>query len=70
MERHNLYMLRCNAKLTQQEVALKTGVSRATYCHIESGKRDGSQDFWKALQRVFDVPDSEMYALMKTKERE
>ena len=49
---------------------MKTGVSRTTYAHIENGNRDGSQAFWNAFQREFSVPDSEMYALMKPKERE
>lgn len=69
MSRHNLYMLRCDNKLTKGEMAKKTGVSRATYTNIENGKRDGSQAFWSALQREFGVADSDMYPLMKKTER-
>lgn len=65
MDRHNLYMLRCDNKLTKGEMAAKTGVSRTTYSLIEKGDRDGSQEFWSAVQREFNVPDSEMYLLMK-----
>ena len=69
MGRHNLYMLRCDRKLTKREMAIKTGVSRTTYTLIENGERDGSQAFWKSVQHEFGVPDSEMYLLMKTDER-
>lgn len=69
MSRHNLYMFRCDKKLTKREMAAETGVSRTTYSYIENGKRDGSQTFWNNLQRKFGVPDSEMYSLMKLVER-
>ena len=69
MARHNLYMFRCARKLTKRDMAIKTGVSRTTYTYIENGKRDGSQAFWSTLQRVFDVPESDMYSLMKLEER-
>ena len=69
MSRHNLYMLRCDNKLTKGEMAAKTNVSRTTYALIEKGNRDGSQAFWEALQKEFSVPDSKMYNLMKREER-
>lgn len=69
MTRHNLYMFRCERKLTKGKMAAKTGVSRTTYTMIESGKRDGSQAFWGNLQREFNVPDSEMWVLQKLEER-
>lgn len=70
MERHNLYMFRCDKKLTQGEMAKKTGVSRTTYSYIELGKRDGSQAFWSAFQREFNIPDEEMYNYMKLQKKE
>ena len=68
MTRDNLYMLRCKEKLTKGEMATKTGVSRTTYTLIENGKRDGSLTFWDSLKSAFNVPDEEMYSLMRTKE--
>ena len=64
-KRYNLYMLRCKHKLTQAEFAAKIGVSCRGYQNVEWGERSGTADFWAAIQRVFNVPDSEMYALMK-----
>lgn len=69
MTRHNLYMFRCDKKLTKGEMAEKTGVSRTTYRNIEIGKSGGSQAFWGNLQREFNIPDEHMYSLMKKEER-
>ena len=70
MPRHNLYMFRCEKKLTKGEMANRTGVCRTTYTMIENGERDGSHKFWENLQREFEVPDSGMYNLMKKEEKE
>jgi DNA-binding XRE family transcriptional regulator len=70
MERHNLYVFRCDKKLTQEEMAKCCGVSRATYIFIEKGKRGGSAEFWKKLQEVFNIPDERMYLLMKVEGKE
>ena len=69
MVRHNLYMFRCDKKLTKGEMAERTGVSRTTYSLIERGERSGSDEFWSALQREFGIADENMYALMKKEER-
>lgn len=70
MTRHNLYLLRCDKKLTQAEMAEKCGVSRRTYGLIEAGERGGSAKFWSNLKQAFNVPDAEMYPLQKLEERE
>lgn len=69
MERHNLYIFRCDNRLNQAEMAEKCGVSRVTYGKIENGERGGSADFWGTLQKVFGVPDEEMWKLQKLEER-
>lgn len=69
MPRHNLYMFRCENKLTKTKMATRTKVSRTTYAKIENGERDGSRAFWNNLQREFNVPDSEMWNLQKLEER-
>ena len=65
MPRHNLYMFRCEKKLTKGEMAKRTGVCRTTYAHIENGERDGSAKFWDNLQAVFSLSDGETRALQK-----
>lgn len=68
MTRHNLYVFRCSKRLTQAEMAGLLGVSRATYSYVERGERSGTGEFWGNLQRVFNVPDAEMYPLQKLEE--
>lgn len=63
-----LKQFRIGVHLNQSEFAEKLGVSRATYSYIEQGKRGGSVDFWRNLQRVFNVPDEMMYPLMRIDE--
>lgn len=64
--RINLKLLRVKQGLTQDEMAEKIGVSRLTYNQIERGERGGSVErFWDRVQEIFDIPDSEMYELMK-----
>ena len=67
--RTELKKFRVGLHLTQAEMAEKCKVSRVTYGHIENGSRSGSADFWETLKTTFDVPDSEMYILMKREER-
>lgn len=65
MDRHNLYMFRCDKKLTQEEIGAECGVSRSTYANIEQGRRDGSMKFWDAFQERFNLSDDELRKLRK-----
>jgi transcriptional regulator with XRE-family HTH domain len=51
--------------MSQEEFCERIGFSRGAYSAIESGKRDGRQSFWVALQKAFDIPDAEMWNLKK-----
>lgn len=63
--RTNLKIFRIKQHLSQTEISEKIGYSRATYAAIESGARCGRQTFWRDLQRAFQLPDAEMWELMK-----
>ena len=63
--RTNLKVFRVKQHLSQEEMAEKIGFSRGAYTAIESGKRDGRQSFWMALQKAFDISDEQMWALKK-----
>ena len=64
--RKNLKKLRTiDNTLTQGEMAERIGVSRNYYCFVESGRTNGSLKFWSDVQKAFNVPDSEMYPLMR-----
>lgn len=68
MERTNLKLFRVKHKLSQEEMAKEIGCSRGCYAGIECGKRTGRKEFWIKLQKAFDVPDSDLWGLMKTDE--
>lgn len=70
MQRTNLKVFRIAHKLRQTDIAYDLGVSRATYSFIERGERSGNAEFWQRLQRTYNVPDEEMYKLMKVDEVE
>lgn len=65
MKRFALYKFRKKQKLTQAEMAEKIGVSTSGYVLIELGKRNGTMEFWEKLQSVFNLPDEEIWGLMK-----
>lgn len=66
--RTNLKVFRIQHVLSQEEIAAKIGCSRATYSAIENGTRAGRQMFWNSLQNAFDIPDADMFGLMKNDE--
>ena len=66
MDRRNLKVFRTQHGLNQGEMAKKIGVSRSIYSEVESGKRNCSQRFLRNLQKAFDIPDADMWALTKT----
>lgn len=63
--RLSLKLFRVSRNLTQKEFAQTIGAGRAMYSLIEKGDRFGSFDFWLNLQKAFDIPDEEMFKLMK-----
>lgn len=63
--RTNLKILRVSLGLTQAEMAERIGCNRGTYANIENGKQNGGQTFWTLLQRAFDIPDCDMWQLMR-----
>lgn len=60
-----LRVLRAKFGLTQAGMADKLGINRSTYSLIESGKRNGSSEFWIKLQRAFGYSDTEIMELIK-----
>ncbi|MGA4517380.1 helix-turn-helix transcriptional regulator [Solibacillus silvestris] len=62
--RTNLKIQRIKNGYSQEECAEKLGCCRSTYADIENGKRSGNKGFWQNVQKLFDVPDEEMWALI------
>lgn len=56
-----LKKLRNEKKMSQNEVAIKLGVTAATICRYESGKRKLPFEIAKKLAEIFDVPWQQLY---------
>lgn len=63
--RTELKVFRVKQNMTQEEFAEKIGFSRSQYALIEQGNRNGTIDFWDKLKSTFNIPDSDMWNLMK-----
>ena len=50
--RKYLFELRKNKNKTQQEVALRIGITRAYYQQIEAGDRTGDFEIWDNLEDI------------------
>lgn len=68
-KRLKLKALRALKGLSQSEMADRIGCTRSRYTGIETGRRDGTPEFWNALQKAFDIPDEEMWGLMTRSEK-
>ena len=66
--RTELKVLRTRHKMTQGEFADKLGLNRANYAMIEIGKRNGTMAFWNKIQTTFNIPENDMWSLMKNEE--
>lgn len=69
MMRENLKDFRLKQRMSQEEFAKSIGYSRVMYQQVESGVRDGTLDFWNAIQERFVLPDAEMWALTKKEKK-
>lgn len=56
--RNELPVLRAKARISQEEIAEKIGISRQTYSSIETGKREMSWTTFLALMAFFQNNDS------------
>lgn len=56
--RNELPVLRAKARVSQEEIAEKIGISRQTYSSIETGKREMSWTTFLALMAFFQNNDS------------
>lgn len=69
MVRENLKDFRLKQRMSQEEFAKAIGYSRVMYQQVESGVREGTFDFWNAIQKRFNIPDRDMWALTKKEEK-
>lgn len=63
--RVELKVLRIRHGLSREEMAKRCGVNFSTYSAIEAGSRNGRPCFWEQIQKSFNIPDCDMWKLMK-----
>jgi DNA-binding XRE family transcriptional regulator len=63
--RMNLKLIRVKHGLRQEDMAKRTNISLPTYRAIETGIVSGKDEFWKAVQRMFFIPDEQMWEVMR-----
>ena len=68
-KRKQLKLFRIERDMNQQAIASRLGFSRSQYALIERGARGGSIDFWENFQKEFNIPDADMWGLMKRNEK-
>lgn len=54
-----------NLGLTQLEMSRSVNYSLAYIKKIEAGERKGSIDFWKQLQKVYNIDNNKIWGLIK-----
>lgn len=60
-----LYNLRKLSGLTQDQFGrMLGGYNGHTVMRIETGRSGGKLDFWRAVQREFNIPSEQMWELM------
>lgn len=59
-----LKLQRTQKELTQQQLADKIGITTATYIDIEKGRKYGSINMWKKIQKEFNIPDQIMWSFI------
>ena len=64
-ERTKLKCFRIEHGLKQSEMAERLGLSRIAYGCIERGERDTFSKTWEKLQDIFNIPDAEMWGIIK-----
>ena len=61
-----LFTMRKQRGWSQAEVANKLKIPVNLYAAIEQGKSRGKVDVWLKIQDLYEVPDSDMWKLIKS----
>ena len=54
--------------LPKRQTAIRIGTNAQTYAFLENNKRNGSITMWSKVQKVLDIPDSEMWRVITENE--
>lgn len=60
-----LFVLRKERNWNQADVAEKLGIPTNLYADIEKGKTASKPKTWAKIQELYNIPDSDMWGLIK-----
>lgn len=60
----HFYKLRADRDWSQEQMAIHLDCTRPYINHIENGISQGTVEFWSKVQRVFDIPNEDMWQLI------
>lgn len=60
-----LFNLRKQRDMSSTRLGNAVGFTRQYVARVESGKSDGKKEFWLGVQKVFDIPDEDMWKIYK-----
>ena len=60
-----LYALRVSNRWSQVTAAERLGIPLASYKLIEQGKQEGKPRTWLKVQKLYNIPDADMWELIK-----
>lgn len=60
-----LEYIRRNLGLTKKEAAKRLDLQYVYYCLFEKCKKRGSFDVWERVQEEFNIPDEEMWKIVR-----
>lgn len=63
MKRHEMVALRAKRGLTQKQVAKEMGINVGTLNLVENGKRNGTLEFWRKYQELFNLDGEQIWKL-------
>ena len=64
-----LYARRASKGLSQVEAAKQLGIPINVYTRIEHGETSGKVETWCKIQELYEVPDEEMWTIIKESRR-
>lgn len=63
--RKKLRKFREDLGYTQQSLADEIGISKAVYCYLETGRRDGSVKLWLKIKKALSLTNEELVEVME-----
>lgn len=65
MKRYKMRKVRLEHYMSVEDISIKLNTTKNNIYLIEQGKRNGSYEFWKNFQNLFQIPSEDMWGIIK-----